>query len=107
VFLTGDHRVYNRQQAIFDRITPRRSFGTHTGESLFGGAWEVGYRLSYLDATDQNVAGGRLLDHTLALNWYLNPYTKLSFNYIHSQLWRGAAVGAPADTFAVRAQLDF
>jgi phosphate-selective porin OprO/OprP len=107
VFLTGDHRVYNRQQAIFDRVIPRRNFGTHAGESLFGGAWEVGYRLSYLDATDQNVDGGRLLDHTLAVNWYLNPYVKLSFNYIHSQLWRGVAQGAPADTFAVRAQLDF
>lgn len=101
-FLTGEHRVYNRKEGVFERP----SVGPGWDEWTIG-AWEVGYRLSYIDATDHNIDGGRLLDQTLAVNWYLNKYTKISFNYIHALLHRGESQGSNADVYAIRGQIDF
>ena len=46
------------------------------------GAWQLGYRYSYLDLTDGDVGGGIGESHTLAVNWFFNPYAKLQFNLI-------------------------
>ena len=53
------------------------------------------------------VDGGRLADVTLGVNWYLNRYTRLTFNYIHAFLQRGVPSGTNADVYALRAQVDF
>lgn len=106
-FLTGEHRQYNRQRAVFDRISPFNSFNPFQSGTCFGGAWEVAARLSYIDLNDANIQGGRLTDVTLAVNWYLNPYTKLTFNYIHGFLDRAPVGKSEADVYAIRAQLDF
>ncbi|MFO1063856.1 MAG: porin [Pirellulales bacterium] len=110
-FLTGEHRPYDRKAGAIDRVTPFRNFGKDGGM----GAWEVAARWSYLDVTDRNVVGGMLQDLTGGVNWYLNPYCKTVFNYVHS--WSEArdffptptarALNSQTDAFAMRVQLDF
>ena len=86
-FLTGEHRGYDRRFGTFDR--PRvieNAFLTRDkdGGWLWGrGAWEVGYRFSYLDLNDDGINGGQLRQHTLGLNWYLNDNFKMQFNYLN------------------------
>ena len=112
-FLTGEHRPYKRTTGAFGRVKPHENFfrvrtecgDVHTGK----GAWEIAYRWSYLDLNGADTQGGIVTDHTVGLNWYLNPYTRLMFNYVNSTTTNhpaAAGIGV-ADTFEVRAQIDF
>jgi phosphate-selective porin OprO/OprP len=107
VFLTGEHRVYDRKRGEFDRVRPLNDFQPWRDGRLWGGAYELALRLSYIDLDDQNVRGGRLTDLTAGWNWYLNPYAKMSFNYIHAFLDRPPTGRSNADVFAVRGQVEF
>ncbi|MBI1311441.1 porin [bacterium] len=101
--LTGEHRPYNRENAVLGRVVPHQDFRSGCG----WGAWEVAARWSYLNLNDGGITGGQLNDVTAGLNWYLNRYTKLQFNYIHAFL-RTAGIGnSDADIVAMRAQVDF
>ncbi|HCS52612.1 MAG TPA: porin, partial [Planctomycetaceae bacterium] len=71
------------------------------------GAWEIAGRWSYIDLNDENIQGSRLNDLTAGLNWYLNPYTKFQWNYIHAMLDSPLNGDSSADIFAMRAQVDF
>ena len=68
------------------------------------GAWELLARVSHRDLDGRTVRGGRLTDYTGGLGWYLNPNTRVIFNYAH--LDRGAVSGG-AHIFQMRAQVDF
>jgi len=109
-FLTGENRNYKRTAGTFDRIKPYENFfrvRTEDGSVRTGwGAWEIGYRFSTLDLNDTGVAGGNVSDHTIGLNWYLNPYTRLMFNYVNSDLRSGGTTGN-MNIFETRAQIDF
>jgi phosphate-selective porin OprO/OprP len=112
-FLTGENRYYKRTAGCFDRVKPFENFfrvraqdgNVHTGK----GAWEVLYRYSYLDLNDTVVVGGRVGDHTFGLNWYLNPYTRLMWNYVHSETNAHPVAGGTgvANIFEMRCQIDF
>lgn len=82
-FLTGETRTWNTRSYVFNRVIPKSNFlvdkETRSVEGI--GAWELGARYSYLDLNDKAIRGGRLQSMTLGLNWYLNPITKLQFNY--------------------------
>ena len=124
-FLTGENRTYNKKAGCFDRVKPYENFFRVRDEDgcvqTGLGAWEVGYRYSWLDLNDGSTAnmfkGGLAIDHTLGLNWYLNPNLRLMWNYVHSTDTPGAntpssvSTGATAkgymDTFEMRAALDF
>jgi len=109
-FLTGEHRPYKRSTGRFGRVRPYENFfrvrdfdgGFHTGL----GAWEVAYRYSYLDLSDDDISGGMASDHTVGVNWYLNPYTRLMFNYVNSAVTRGGTLG-DIDVYETRVQIDF
>ncbi|NLE39072.1 MAG: porin, partial [Pirellulaceae bacterium] len=45
-------------------------------------------------------------DHTIGLNWYLNPYTRVMFNYVHSTLEDDLGDGS-LSIFQMRTQIDF
>ena len=83
-FLTGEHRPWNAANYTFGRVVPRSNF-RFADDSRWQfdgiGAWEIGARYSYLDLNDDAIRGGRLQSVTLGLNWYLNPLTKVQFNY--------------------------
>lgn len=111
-FLTGEHRTYDRNLALFDRIIPRKD--SRKGDP-FGGAWELCARLNYINLNSNGVKGGRLIDPTFGLNWYMNPYTKLSFNYIPAYLNSplrytdplSPSVNSQANAWGLQAQVDF
>lgn len=104
-FLTGEHRPYVRPFGVFGRVIPERDFvSVDGGKPTFGpGAWELALRVSHLDLTDGPVSGGRLTDFSVGLNWYLNPYFRISSNYIHA----APAGRGSADLFAMRVGYDF
>lgn len=109
-FLTGEHRPYNRVQGAIDRILPFEDFfrvDTAEGRSTGRGAWEVAGRVSFIDLNDAGVTGGRLTDLTLGVNWYMNAYSKLVFNYINASLDHPVTGHSDTNVFAARAQVDF
>jgi len=110
-FLTGEHRPYDKKHGIFDRVVPFENFfrvRTEEGPIAMGrGAWEVAARWSYIDLTDENIQGGVLHDITLGLNWYLNPYTRVKWEYIHADLDRAPIGDSTTHIFGMRADIDF
>jgi phosphate-selective porin OprO/OprP len=107
-FLTGEHRPYDRKAGAIDRVIPHHNFikCDHCGEPGCG-AWEIAARWSHLDLNDENVQGGRITDYTVGVNWYLNPYTKVVFNYIRATPDRPVEGRSHTDMFGLRTQLDF
>ena len=101
--LTGEHRPYNKANATLGRIKPDHPIGTRCG----GGAVELAFRYSWIDLNDSGITGGELSDVTYGVNWYLNNFTKLQFNYINADLNRAPVGSSATDIFALRAQLDF
>lgn len=107
-FLTGEHRPYDRKAGAVDRVMPRANFGPAAMGGDHGcGAWEIAARWSWLDLSNENVQGGRITDLTLGVNWFLNPYTKIVFNYIHSVPDLPVSGRSHTDIFGLRTQMDF
>lgn len=102
--LTGEHRPYNKANGVLGRVKPKNPWNTRC---CGAGAWEVACRYSWMDLNEPGIAGGELNNITWGLNWYLNDFTKLQFNYIDSDLNRAPVGDSHTDIFAVRAQLDF
>ncbi|MEZ6125883.1 MAG: porin [Planctomycetaceae bacterium] len=102
--LTGEHRPYNKQSAALGRIKPRSVLGVKCGGS---GAWELAIRYSWIDLNQGTVTGGELKNTAYGVNWYLNDYTKIQFNYINADLNRAPVGNSDTHIFAMRAQLDF
>lgn len=120
-FLTGENRPYNRKLGVFDRVRPLENFfrvRTCDDNVATGcGAWEVAYRFSYIDLLDglTTQGAGQAADHTIGVNWYWNPFTRVMFNYVHSQDVSNTLVGANVqrisggslDIFETRFAIDF
>jgi phosphate-selective porin OprO/OprP len=113
-FLTGENRNYSRTKGTFDRVRPFTNFfrvRTNDGVETGWGAWEVGYRYSYIDLVDLDagVNGGIANDHTLGVNWYMNPHTRLMFNYVlcHSTNDYGVKPLTDMSVYEMRFQIDF
>jgi len=98
-FLTGEHRNYNTKEAIFGRVKPNKNYSYGGGP----GAWEVKARYSGLDLSDSDITGGELNNITAGLNWYLNPNTRIMWDYVHADK---DDVGQ-ADMLMMRLQFDF
>ena len=111
-FLTGEHRPYKTTTATFDRVKPNKNFMDGKGGL---GAWEVALRYSQLDLGDKKLnarvpapgyafAPARALeDITAGLTWYMNPNTKVYWNYI---LAHTEGIGDD-NIFQMRFQIDF
>jgi phosphate-selective porin OprO/OprP len=99
--LTGEFVPYDRQTGCIDRLVPYENFflveRCHGGTGWGLGAWQVALRLSYLDLTDQDIAGGVGRDVTLGLNWYWTPYSKLQFNAVYGDIEQHRPVGGFTD----------
>jgi phosphate-selective porin OprO/OprP len=107
-FLTGEHRPYDRKTGTIDRVIPKSNLtfaGTDCNPGL--GAWEIAGRWSYLDLNDAAINGGTIMDYTVGVNWYWNPYTKVVMNYVHAVSDTPAFPTAQTDMLGMRAQIDF
>lgn len=100
-YLTGERRGYNRATAVFDRTKVKDPLKAGGGI----GAWELTARMSVIDLSDGDIAGGELLDITLGLNWYLNNSVVLKTNIVRSE--RSDLDDAAATLFVTRMQFDF
>ena len=112
-FLTGEARSVKHGNV--DKLKPRVNFNPDKGD---WGAFEVALRYDQLDLGDADLSP---LEHkatsiTGALNWYLNPSTKILFNYIRFKGTNSPLVVAPVavngttakgEAFATRLQFDF
>jgi len=98
-FLNGDVRKYKGSSGAFDRTKPASVFGD---EGM--GAWEIAARISQL-SYDEAIGDQELTNFTVALNWYLNNYTVIKFNYIYFE--RGDLNDATGNIFVTRFQIDW
>jgi phosphate-selective porin OprO and OprP len=93
--LTGETKSFSG--GTFGRQRPKVNYGPGKG------AWEVALRYSTVDLSDAGIAGGEQDDITAALNWYLNPVTRLMLNVVRADV---QDVGE-ADFILVRWAIDF
>jgi phosphate-selective porin OprO/OprP len=109
-FLTGEHRPYDRHMGIHKRMPVRDEFflmSTERGKAWGLGAWEVAARFSNIVLNDENIQGNNLTDFTMGLNWYLNPYTRMKFNYIRAFLEDTDAGNSHTDAFGMRFDVEY
>ena len=101
-FLTGEHRNYKNSTATFSRVKPKANFNPEKGR---WGAWEILIRYSHLDLDDEDISinGGTLNNVTLGANWYLNPNTRIMWNYVIAD----GGTDGDATIFQTRFQIDF
>jgi phosphate-selective porin OprO/OprP len=111
-FVTGESRSFKNGNV--DRLKPFTDFDGKGGL----GALELAVRYDKLDLTDIDLSPLERKAHswTGAVNWYLNPNTKLLFNYIRFTGTNSPLVVAPVsvygttakgDAFATRLHFDF
>ncbi len=98
-FLTGETRNYKSAEANFDRTKPAKDFGDEDGM----GAWEIAVRWDTIDLNDGPIAGGEMDQVTVGLNWYLNPNTRVMWNYANIDIKDIGKV----DYFGMRFMVDF
>ncbi|MCA9113715.1 MAG: porin [Planctomycetaceae bacterium] len=101
--LTGETRKYDRQAGVLARVVPENNFKPGHG----AGAWELAGRYSFLDLTEGDIQGGRLQDVTVGLNWYLNGFTKVQFNWIRGSLDNPTTGDSNVNVYVARTQVDF
>lgn len=103
-FITGENRPYRNDRGLFQRVAPKHNFGWKAGSGW--GAWEVAARCSSADLQDGPIRGGRHDNASLALNWYLNPNARISWNYTHNNVDHDLYDGS-FDIFQTRFQFEF
>jgi phosphate-selective porin OprO/OprP len=109
-FLTGERRSYRLGKGDFGRVTPSANFNPLKGD---WGAFQIATRFSYLDLNDEFTRGGKMWDITAGINWHLFSNTRVSLNYVHSELDNRLIspdsddVDGNADIVQARFQLDF
>lgn len=114
-FLTGEHMTYNRLRGTLGRLTPNQNFfladWCRGCEGHGWGAWQVAFRLSYLDISDADILGGKETNVELGLNWHWTPYSQLQFGLIYGDIDEHRPVGGhDGGTFLIagaRFQADF
>jgi phosphate-selective porin OprO and OprP len=88
--LTGEHVPWDRETGQLGRLEPFTYFYPFTtcveGQRTGWGAWQVAYRASYADLSDENVLGGVGMAHTAALLWYWNPWAKMDLNVVYGEI---------------------
>ncbi len=109
-FLTGEARQWDRKLGTFGRAQVFEPFfrvKTKDGCCTSRGAWEVALRWNYLDLSDRNINGGYLEASTIGLNWYLNSYVRMMFNYSLNELHDFTDGRSDAQTFNYRLDVHF
>jgi phosphate-selective porin OprO and OprP len=117
-FLTGESRLYDTEDAAFDRPVPHENFffvrnGDGRGWNNFGlgrGAWEAAFRCAMVDVNDpgEGMNAQIVRDYTWTLTWYLNPNTRVQWQYVLvDRNFPAADNRGLAHVFATRFHIDF
>jgi phosphate-selective porin OprO and OprP len=110
-FLTGESRQWDRKLGFFGRAQVDEPFfrvRTKDGCTCTSrGAWELVTRWNYLDLSDRDVNGGYMDGATFGLNWYLNSYMRMMFNYSIHDVHDFTAGRSDANTFGYRLDVHF
>ncbi len=118
-FITGENRGYDRRMKAFGRVRPYEPFFlVHTCDGCAAGlgAWEVAARWSWTDlesivafppVTTGPTVIGMQENITVGVNWYLNPYSRMMFNYVHSITNYTFLGKSEGDHFGLRFQIDW
>ncbi len=118
LFLTDDMRNYKAESGGFGRQKVRDPFSFETGG---WGAWEIAGRYDVINLADgaaainASTAPGAVMcvdcgdqeTWLIGLNWWINDYTAIKFNYNSSDISGGANDGATIHGAGVRAQVDW
>jgi phosphate-selective porin OprO/OprP len=80
-FVTGEHRGYERSDAAFGVVRPKRDFAPWRSLRDWG-AVQLGARYSHVDLDDREVDGGVENDVALAASWFLRAWLRISGNYV-------------------------
>ena len=117
-FLTGENRGYEKEAKAFGRVHPFEPafwIDTCEGACCGRGAWEIAAGYSYVDLRDgEDIEPGvqerAFVDgFDFGVNWYLNPYSRMMFDYNH-EITKFVDAGTPnsnANIFGVRWQIDW
>ena len=97
-FLTGETKSYKSSLSGFGRIKPKNNYGENGW-----GAFELAARFSAIDMQEN----GSLEDVTVGLNWYLNPNTRIMFNYVKGEMANELGEITIENAVMMRVQLDF
>jgi phosphate-selective porin len=89
--LTGEQPGYNTTVGVPDRIIPHKDFSRVAGT---WGAWQVAARYSMVDLTYGTVAGGKVDEVSLGLNWWWSRYLRWQLNYGYAWIQGGPTPGA-------------
>lgn len=104
-FVFGGQREYDMREGSFARVVPEQNF--HPGKPGRG-ALELAGRISELDTNGPSHRGGKELNFTFGANWYLNPNTRIMFNYIRaSEADRPDGANGNLNIIQTRAQISF
>jgi phosphate-selective porin OprO and OprP len=108
--LTGENHNYNLPGKFFQGVTPYEPFfrvRNPDGDIITGwGAWELGARLSFIDLNNDKVGGGRAVNCTLGLHWYLTNNCSVMYNFIHSNFDR-RGIDSTCDINGIRVEYHF
>lgn len=105
-FATGERRPY--KGGTFARVKPKNNFNPWADGGW--GAVELALRYSSLDLDDGGILGGDEDNFTAAVNWYLNPNTRMMLNYVHADVDYtngGESSNGDLDILQARFQIDF
>lgn len=103
--VTGENRNFNPASASFDRVSPKSNFSF---SNAGWGALELALRWSYLDLSDESIAGGKENNVTAGMNWYLTPNARLMVNYVHGAVKnRTGVANGDLNILESRFQIDF
>ncbi len=98
--LTGEGRPYSMKKAAWSGVKPADPFNP---DGTGAGAFELVARYSYANLDDQDIMGGEQTNYTLGLNWWLNNWIALKFNYIRARIENQEEF----DIYALRAQVKW
>lgn len=100
LWLTGETTPYDKGKGAFDRPKVNSNYGD--GEGM--GAWQVALGYDTLDLNDGVYEGGEMDTMRLGVNWWLNPHTRVTVNYVIVDV---KEIDKKANALEMRFQVDF
>jgi phosphate-selective porin OprO/OprP len=123
-FLTGESLAYKKENKTIDRTIPFEPFfwvDSCRGRGFGLGAWQIAVGYSWVDLRDghdtlvtvpanaTNRYRGFNNDVIIGLNWYQNPWSRVSIDYEHEvvDFVNGIVPDSNANIFGMRWQVDW